>query len=96
VWVFGVISNSADLGDIDLAVEGFRDLPGRDRIKYAKERAHQSGRRFRSWLEMAGYGENEVRRLLKQRSRYISLHPISDIAAIDAKSKVVFVARCGK
>jgi hypothetical protein len=98
VRVFGsYLSNSADLGDIDLAVElRFRDLPGRDRIKYAQERAHQSGRHFRSRLEMAGYGENEVRRLLKQRSRYISLHPISDIAAIGAKSKVVFVARCGK
>jgi len=81
------------LGDIDLAVElRFRNIPGRDPIKYNEERADQSGKRFRSWFEMAAYGESEVRRLLKQRSAYISLHPLSDIAATGSESKVLFVA----
>jgi len=34
--------------------------------------------------------------LLKQRSRYISLHPLSDIAGTGSESKVVFVAERDK
>jgi len=98
VRVFGsYLSSSEDLGDIDLAVElRFRNIPGRDPIKYNEERAEQSGKRFRSWFEMVAYGESEVHRLLKQRSPYISLHPLSDIAGTGSESKVVFVAECEK
>jgi predicted nucleotidyltransferase len=96
VRVFGsyLDKRAKDLGDIDLAVDmPFRDLPGRDRLEYLEERADQSGRSFKFWLERMAYGENEVRRLLKTRSPYISLHPISDIKATKARSKVLFVVK---
>lgn len=94
VRVFGsYLSSFEDLGDVELR---FRNIPGRDPIKYNEERAEQSGKRFRSWLDMVAYGESEVHRLLKQRSPYISLHPLSDIAATGSESKVVFVAECEK
>jgi hypothetical protein len=36
------------------------------------------------------YGEIEVRQILKARSPYISMHPMSDIEATGAKARLIY------
>jgi predicted nucleotidyltransferase len=99
VRVFGSYLNkkAKDLGDIDLAIDmRVREIPGRDLIEYSQKRAlHavQSGRRFRTGLEMMFYGEIEVRRLLRARSPYISIHPLTDIKVTGSKSRLIYKAK---
>lgn len=93
VHIFGSYLNpkAADLGDLDLAIDlPFRALPGRDLYEYSMKRADESGRRFGTWIRRLEYAENEVRRILRARSPYISLHPLSDIEATKSPSKLLF------
>jgi predicted nucleotidyltransferase len=91
--VFGSYLNpdAKDLGDLDLAVKlRFRDIPGRDVMKYSEERANQSGRTFRNHLEFLFYGETEARRILKGGSRYISMHSVEDLAQAGGRSRLLY------
>jgi hypothetical protein len=49
-----------------------------------------SGRTFSSYLDRLFYGHTEVMRLLKARSRYLSLHTMDDLEAIGAVSRILF------
>jgi predicted nucleotidyltransferase len=93
VRVFGSYLNgkAKDFGDIDLGVEFVPHGPiGPERSKRLEERARQSGRLFRDYLQRLVYPEIEVRQLLKARSPYISIHPMQDIEQTGAKSRVIY------
>ncbi|ASW07308.1 nucleotidyltransferase domain-containing protein [Rhizobium sp. 11515TR] len=49
-------------------------------------RAEQSHRQSIQYFEMLNYGETEVKRLLKNRSPYLSLHSLDDVVGIGAWS----------
>jgi hypothetical protein len=55
-------------------------------------RAEQSGSKNLQYFEMLFYGETEVRRTLKNRSPYLSLHDLDDIVSIGADSIRLYVA----
>jgi hypothetical protein len=54
-----------------------------------------SGRTFSSYLDRLFYGHTEVMRLLKARSRYLSLHTMDDLEAIGAFSRILFTHGSG-
>lgn len=54
-------------------------------------RAEQSGRRGLQYFEMLFYGETEVKRMLKNRSSYLSLHDLDDVVSIGADSIRLYV-----
>jgi len=92
VAVFGSYNgNSLEVGDIDLGIDiRQRQIAGRDIVVYSQQRAIDSGRTFRSYIEMLFYAEQKCWRFLKARSPYISLHPINDIEKIGAQARVIF------
>src|SRR5262249_23475104 len=55
--------------------------------------AMASGRRFKLYVEMLGYSEMEVRRILKAHSPYISLHDMRDIRATGAQARLIYEAK---
>lgn len=55
-------------------------------------RAKQSGRQGLQYLEELFYGETEVKRALKSRSPYISLHSLDDVVGIGAQSVRLYLA----
>ena len=93
VGVFGSYTKKSakDLADIDICLDlRERKIAGRDPVKYASERAANSGRRFGNIVERWAYGETEVCRLLKARSPYISLHDHRDLKRIGARAKEIY------
>jgi predicted nucleotidyltransferase len=92
VRVFGsYLDGRNDLGDVDIAVRTERKVrTGKDWVRESLRRAAESGRTFSSYLDRLSYGHTEVMRLLKVRSRYLSLHTMDDLEAIGAASKILF------
>ena len=94
--IFGSYLNddAKNLGDLDIAIElRLRQIRGRDPVKHSQDRgikAQKAGRRFRSSVELMFFGEIEVRQLLKGRGPYISLHPMSDLEATNAASRLIY------
>jgi hypothetical protein len=79
VYAFGsYITNAPEIGDIDLAVVFERKLPGEEWTQRGRQRADATGRRF-SFLAASCYGENEVMRILKARSRYLTFAELSTL-----------------
>lgn len=97
VRVFGsYLEERDDLGDIDLAVRTERkEESGKDWVRESLRRADMSGRTFSTHLDRISYGHTEVMRLLKARSRYLSLHTMDDLEAIGAPSKILFTYGSG-
>jgi len=97
VHIFGSYLNkkAKDLGDLDLAVDvRERKVLGREDImEYMEERAFELGVDQRPWMARLLYVELEIMRLIKARNPYISLHPMSDLEATNAKSNLLFRAR---
>jgi hypothetical protein len=92
--VFGShLSDSPDLGDLDLVVE-VEQRPGVNSIVEAsKARFQASGRTARSYPEELMYGRREVMRFVKGRSPYLSLHDRNELTEGGATAaKVVFEA----
>jgi hypothetical protein len=92
--VFGShLSDSPDLGDLDLVVE-VEQRPGVNSIVEAsKARFQASGRTARSYPEELMYGRTEVMRFVKGRSPYLSLHDRNELTEGGATAaKVVFEA----
>ncbi len=76
----------SDLGDVDLGIELARcPIIGRDVIAHNKECVKLSGRTSLTFFQELGFPELEVRRILKARSPYISMHRLDDIEDIKAK-----------
>jgi predicted nucleotidyltransferase len=92
VFVFGsYLGERDDLGDVDIAVRTERkERSGKDWVRESLRRADESGRKFKSYVDRLSYGHTEVMRLLKARSRYLSLHTMDDLERIRAPSKTLF------
>lgn len=89
VRVFGsYLSEAADLGDIDLAVA--LEPRRSSHVEESLERAQNSGKSVRNYLEMLFYGENEVRQFLKKRHPHISIHAYGEPDKLNALSKVLY------
>ncbi len=83
----------AEVGDIDLGVDfAKRPIIGRNIVTHSTERAKLSGRTSLNFFEELIFSETEVRRILKGRSPYISMHRLDDIEDIQAKSKLLYRA----
>jgi predicted transcriptional regulator len=90
VRAFGsYITDAPDVGDIDLAISFLAKPPpiGHDFIEWHLERAQQSGCVLSSYIEMLFYSENEVRRLVKGRNQYVSIHPMGDLDRMKIESR---------
>jgi predicted nucleotidyltransferase len=91
VRVFGsYLSDKADLGDVDLAVQY---TPRRlTHIEEAKQRAAQSGKSMSNFLQIITYGTQEIRQILKNRSPYLSLHEHGEPEQLGVAYRVLFTA----
>jgi predicted nucleotidyltransferase len=84
VRVFGsYLTDTADLGDVDLAIKLER-RPAGETGGYAwaeacLEMARRSGKKFGSYLDELTYPERLVWRMIKNRSPYISLHGTDEL-----------------
>ncbi|MBR1168630.1 hypothetical protein [Bradyrhizobium liaoningense] len=89
IRVFGsYLTESADLGDIDLAV---KYTPRRkSHVEEAKERAAQSGKSISTYFQLITFGRQEVRLILKNRSPYLSLHDFDEPETLGIPFKVLF------
>ena len=93
VRAFGsYITISPDVADIDLAISLVPKPPpdSKDLVEWHLERADQSGRLFSSYLDQLCYSEVEVRRLVKDRNQYVSLHSISELENLKIKSRLLY------
>ncbi|MBS0233453.1 MAG: hypothetical protein JSR99_08195 [Proteobacteria bacterium] len=83
----------ADLGDIDIALSlKWRLIIGRGKVEYSETRARASGKVINSFLRKITYAEYEVRLFLKNRDPYISIHDLSELVDIKAKSQLLYRA----
>jgi hypothetical protein len=91
ITAFGsYITDAADLGDIDIAVELEFKLPREQRVEANKARAKASGRLYLSLLDELSFGEREVKRLLRGRNRYISLTSYDSLKELRAPTKDIY------
>jgi predicted nucleotidyltransferase len=91
ITAFGsYISDAADLGDIDIAVELEFKLPSEQRAEANKARAEASGRLNLSLLDRLSFGESEVKRLLRGRNRYISFTNHGDLVKLRTPTKDIY------
>jgi predicted nucleotidyltransferase len=79
VIVFGsYVSDNPDLGDIDFAITLKPRYSEQDKQQAIenerRKKALEAGKSFKSFLEELIWPQEEVRRILKNRSPYISLH----------------------
>ena len=103
--VFGsyIDPEATDFADVDVAVRLEPRDPTRDRrniVQAEQDRAALSGHSF-GLIERLSYGQTEVRRILKGRQRYLSLHTFGDkdtcrsTPSVIWKTSVRLVANCG-
>lgn len=84
ILLFGsyIKEDAVDFGDIDIAFELERKINDADEFEKLNreffEKAQDEGKRFSSYIEKLFYSETVVISKLKNRSRYISLHRMSD------------------
>ncbi|ACG72773.1 DNA polymerase beta domain protein region [Anaeromyxobacter sp. K] len=92
IRVFGSYTTGApDLADIDLVVELERKEPDQQRFEALRnERARADGRVFRDFLDELGWPEEDVKKFLRNRSPYLSLHGAHDKVADAAAKTVIF------
>ncbi len=89
VRVFGsYLTDKADLGDIDLAVA--IEARRKSHVNESMERANQSGKTIRSFLDRITFGRSEVRTLLKGGSPYLSIHEFDEVDELETPCKVLF------
>jgi predicted nucleotidyltransferase len=82
VRVFGsYLTDTDDLGDLDLAIklEQHEFDKSEDWEDARKKLVEESGKHFGTWHDMLDYPELQVRRIIKNRSPYISLHNTSEL-----------------
>lgn len=84
------IGEGPDLGDIDVAIAIELRPTHKGRIVEAnRARAKASGKRL-SFIETICYGQTEVRRRLKQVSRHLSIHDISELEELKTERKLLY------
>jgi predicted nucleotidyltransferase len=80
VRVFGsYLTDTDDLGDLDLAIKMERHRVDGDFVKACVALAEKSGKRFGSFIDMMHYPELELRRRIKNRSPRISIHDTEEL-----------------
>jgi predicted nucleotidyltransferase len=80
VRVFGsYLTDSADLGDIDLAIKMERDQRVKQWADACLSLAKESGKTFSNYLNKLCYPEQEVLRRIKNRSPYVSVHFVEEL-----------------
>jgi hypothetical protein len=90
ITAFGsYITDAADLGDIDIAVELECKIPEGQRVEANRARAKASGRKGLSYGDELGFGEREVDLLLKGRNPYISLTLYMSLQRLNTLTKVI-------
>ena len=95
--VFGsyIDPEATDFADVDVAVRLEPRDPTRDRrdiVQAEQDRAALSGHSF-GLIERLSYGQTEVRRILKGRQRYLSLHTFGDLENIGAACRQLWPRR---
>lgn len=95
VVLFGsYLSEKEALGDIDLAIELSPKEPDKERfgqlITNRSREAAENGRRFSTFVDELTWPDTEVRRFLKGKSRYISLHSTGDGVLKTCAQRVLF------
>lgn len=92
VRVFGsYIRATPDFGDIDLALRLRRRVKDFEEFRRMNEaRVDAAGRWDLSHSAWIRFGQREVRRILKNRSPYLSIHDLDDLEDIKAPSRLVF------
>jgi hypothetical protein len=94
LWLYGSLLNetAGEVGDVDIAFV-LNDRPGiGSRVASSKARWAASGREGGSFFQELVYGETEVLALLKGRSSYLSLQPLSEVEKLGCPKKVMFTA----
>lgn len=89
VRVFGsYVGERADLGDVDLAVaiEPRRET----HVEESIERAQQSGKSIRNFLDRITFGPTEVKKILKDGSPYLSIHDFEEVEKLGTPYEVIF------
>jgi hypothetical protein len=99
VRVFGsYLTDTDDLGDLDLAIKlERRPVKKTGSYPWAKacvEMARRSGKTFSSYLDELAYPETLVRRMIKNRSPYISLHGTDELDENSAWAAKRFTRLC--
>ncbi len=96
VLLFGsyIRPDATELNDVDIAVEIIHkfdnpDIRQKKNDEYIKA-AIRSGRRFNDWLDQMFCPEVDVKKFLKNRSRYISLHPMHDEVLKITETKQIY------
>lgn len=90
------ITDSPDVGDIDLEVElEYKREKGDRPNEVNRARARASGKTMSYWDE-GRYGEREVKLLLKGRSPYLSFHVGGQIELIGCDSRVLYPRKIAK
>jgi hypothetical protein len=91
ITAFGsYITDAADLGDIDIAVELENKVPAGQRSEANRARAAASGQKNLSLNDELTFGEREVKRRLKNRNPYVSLILYNDFQRLNTPAKVIF------
>ena len=98
VVVFGsFVGTKANLGDVDLAIDlAPKEKDGERHAQLMLERAREarvSGQRFASWLDELAWGETEVQRYLRARSRYLSFHLPDEGILLKTKTRTLYEDR---
>jgi hypothetical protein len=94
VRAFGsFLTETDDIGDLDFAIRlARRQDDGEKSQARCLERARASGKRFSTYEEELFFSQNEVKRILRARSPYVSLHEMSELERLGYKSRQVFVS----
>lgn len=90
VHLFGsLLGEGPNVGDLDLAIELRARGTGKETVERSRQRAAASGKVLSYCAELT-YGETEVRRLLRARSPYISLHGTEDLTSLTIAHKTIY------
>ncbi|MBO0759184.1 MAG: hypothetical protein J2P54_25365 [Bradyrhizobiaceae bacterium] len=84
------ITDSDDLGDIDLILRIESKFEGKAFSDACLKYAEKSGRRFNSYVARLTAAGVDLRRMVKDRSPYISLHEPSELEELEAPSKILY------
>lgn len=96
LYVFGsYLGDASTLGDLDLGLSMKRrygTMTVDQWVKWSRDFGHANCR-ARHFLSVLFFHEEAIRRALKQRSSYISIHSIDDLDTIKAERKLIFKAK---
>jgi hypothetical protein len=91
VRAFGsYITGANDVGDIDLALRLERRTSEGDFVEALLKYAEESGRVFNSYFDMLTFAGTDIRRRVRAKSPYISLHELGELNELKTPSKLLY------